>query len=52
MSLIGNLIWFVFGGIFMGLGWWLAGLLMFVSIVGIPWAAVFRDRQLLVLSVR
>lgn len=37
MRAIGNLIWFVFGGIFMGLGWWLAGLLAFVSIVGIPW---------------
>lgn len=37
MSLIGNLLWFVMGGAFMGLSWWLAGLLMFVSIVGIPW---------------
>jgi uncharacterized membrane protein YccF (DUF307 family) len=37
MSLIGNLIWFLLGGIFMGLGWWLAGLLAFISIVGIPW---------------
>jgi uncharacterized membrane protein YccF (DUF307 family) len=33
-----NLIWFIFGGFVMGLGWWLAGLLMLVSIVGIPWA--------------
>lgn len=38
MRAIGNLIWFVFGGFAMGLGWWLAGLLMLVSIVGIPWA--------------
>lgn len=38
MSAIGNLIWFVFGGFWLGLGWWLAGLLMIVSIVGIPWA--------------
>lgn len=37
MSVIGNLIWFVFGGIWTGLGWWLAGVLMFVTIVGIPW---------------
>jgi uncharacterized membrane protein YccF (DUF307 family) len=37
MRAIGNLIWFVFGGFVMGLGWWLAGLLMAVSIVGIPW---------------
>ena len=38
MSTIGNLIWFIFGGFVMGLGWWLAGLLMLISIVGIPWA--------------
>jgi uncharacterized membrane protein YccF (DUF307 family) len=37
MRAIGNLIWFVFGGFVMGLGWWLAGLLMALSIVGIPW---------------
>jgi uncharacterized membrane protein YccF (DUF307 family) len=37
MSAIGNVLWFVMGGFFMGLGWWLAGLLAFVTIVGIPW---------------
>jgi uncharacterized membrane protein YccF (DUF307 family) len=37
MRLLGNLIWFVFGGFLLGLGWWLAGLLMLISIVGIPW---------------
>lgn len=37
MSAIGNLIWFVLGGFLMGLGWWLAGIVMFLSIVGIPW---------------
>jgi len=37
MSAIGNLLWFVFGGALMGLGWWLAGLLAFISIIGIPW---------------
>jgi uncharacterized membrane protein YccF (DUF307 family) len=34
---IGNLIWFVCGGFLMGLAWWLAGLVAFVSIVGVPW---------------
>jgi uncharacterized membrane protein YccF (DUF307 family) len=38
MRAIGNLIWFVFGGVWMGLGWWLAGLIMAVTIVGLPWA--------------
>lgn len=38
MRTIANLIWFLFGGFWMGLGWWLVGLVMLVSIVGIPWA--------------
>lgn len=37
MRLIANLIWFVLGGFVLGLGWWLAGVLMLISIVGIPW---------------
>jgi len=37
MGTIGNFLWFVLGGVLMGLGWWLVGLLAFVSIVGIPW---------------
>ncbi|NPD08716.1 YccF domain-containing protein [Vibrio ostreicida] len=37
MKTIGNLIWFLFGGVFMGLMWWLFGLIAFISIVGIPW---------------
>ena len=43
MRLLGNLIWFVFGGFAMGLGWWLAGILAALTIVGIPYAiAAFR----------
>jgi len=38
MELIGNLIWLVFGGLWMAVGWWLAGLVMALSIVGLPWA--------------
>ena len=37
MSTLGNILWFVLGGFFMGLGWWLAGALAFLSIIGIPW---------------
>jgi uncharacterized membrane protein YccF (DUF307 family) len=37
MRAIGNFLWFVLGGVVMGLAWWLAGLLAFVTIVGIPW---------------
>jgi len=38
MRAIGNVLWFVFGGFFMGLGWCLTGVLAFLTIVGIPWA--------------
>jgi len=37
MNLIGNVIWFVFGGVIMGLLWWVFGLLAYISIIGIPW---------------
>jgi uncharacterized membrane protein YccF (DUF307 family) len=37
MRAIGNLIWFVFGGVIMGLAWCFFGILAFLSIVGIPW---------------
>lgn len=38
MTTLLNLIWFVLGGFVMGLGWWIAGLLCAISIVGLPWA--------------
>jgi uncharacterized membrane protein YccF (DUF307 family) len=38
MSAIGNFFWFILGGFVMGLGWWLAGLLCALTIVGLPWA--------------
>jgi len=37
MRTIGNVIWFIFGGVMMGLAWCFFGLLAFLSIVGIPW---------------
>jgi uncharacterized membrane protein YccF (DUF307 family) len=37
MRAIGNFLWFVLGGIWMGIAWWLFGLIAFVSLVGIPW---------------
>ncbi len=36
MKTIGNLIWFLFGGLWMGLGWPLVGLIWCISIIGIP----------------
>ena len=36
MRLIGNILWFVFGGLVSGLAWVLAGLVCCITIVGIP----------------
>ena len=38
LGLIGNIIWFVFGGFILGIGWWIFGILMYVFIITIPWA--------------
>ena len=37
MRFIGNVLWFILGGALMGLGWWLAGLIAYLSIICIPW---------------
>ncbi len=37
MRLLGNFLWFIFGGFFMGLAWWFFGILAFITIMGIPW---------------
>ena len=37
MSTIGNILWFIVGGFFMGLAWWILGLFAFITIIGIPW---------------
>ena len=36
MSCLGNLIWFLFGVIWQGLSWTLAGILWCITIIGIP----------------
>lgn len=36
MKLLGNIIWFLFGGMFLGLAWALVGLLWCITILGIP----------------
>jgi uncharacterized membrane protein YccF (DUF307 family) len=36
MSLLGNILWLIFGGLIAGIGYILGGLLMCLTIVGIP----------------
>jgi uncharacterized membrane protein YccF (DUF307 family) len=38
LSLVLNLLWIVFGGIWMAAGWLLAAMIMAITVVGIPWA--------------
>jgi uncharacterized membrane protein YccF (DUF307 family) len=37
MRAIGNFLWFILGGVLMGLVWWLVGVVAFLTVVGIPW---------------
>ncbi len=37
MRLLGNIIWLIFGGLEMAVAWFIAGLVMYISIIGIPW---------------
>lgn len=36
MSLLGNLIWIIFGGLFGAIGWCISGILCCITIIGIP----------------
>ena len=43
LRLILNILWFVFGGFFAALGWVVAGCIMAITIIGIPWVpSAFR----------
>ena len=37
MRTILNFLWFILGGVLMGLAWWLAGIVAYITIVGMPW---------------
>ena len=38
MSILLNLLWIVCGGIWMAIGWVIAGVIMAITIIGLPWA--------------
>jgi len=38
MTLLLNILWFIFGGFIAGFGWLFAGALLAITIVGLPWA--------------
>ena len=37
MNLLGNLLWLLFGGFFAALGYFFGGIMLCLSVVGIPW---------------
>ena len=41
MKFLGNLIWLVFGGLLVAVIYWLVGLLMCITIIGIPFGVQF-----------
>jgi uncharacterized membrane protein YccF (DUF307 family) len=43
MTLVLNVLWFVFGGFAAGLAWIVGGIVLAITIIGLPWVpAVFR----------
>jgi uncharacterized membrane protein YccF (DUF307 family) len=38
LSLLLNVLWIVFGGLWMAIGWWIAAIIMAITIIGLPWA--------------
>src|SRR5580693_4249034 len=38
VSVVLNLLWLVFGGVWMAFGWIVAAVIMAITIIGIPWA--------------
>ena len=41
MSLLGNILWFIFGGFLSGLSWLISGILWCITIIGIPFGLQF-----------
>jgi uncharacterized membrane protein YccF (DUF307 family) len=38
LSLLLNLLWILFGGLWMAVGWAIAAVIMVITIIGLPWA--------------
>ncbi len=38
LSLLLNVLWIVFGGLWMAVGWFIAAVIMAITIVGLPWS--------------
>jgi uncharacterized membrane protein YccF (DUF307 family) len=47
MKLLGNIIWLIFGGLHIAIEYFMAGLVLLITIIGIPWGKMhFRMAKL------
>ena len=47
VSLLLNMLWILFGGLWMAAGWMIAAVIMAITIIGLPWArAAFNIARL------
>jgi len=37
MNLLGNLVWLIFGGLMAALGYFIGGIVLCITVIGIPW---------------
>ena len=37
MKIIGNILWLILGGVVIALIYWIIGLLLCITVIGIPW---------------
>jgi len=37
MNIFGNIIWLIFGGLMAAIGYFIGGLILCITIIGIPW---------------
>ncbi len=52
LSSLLNILWVVLGGLMMALGWWLAGLICAITVVGTSLGSfLFRDREIFALAL-
>jgi uncharacterized membrane protein YccF (DUF307 family) len=50
MSVLGNILWLLCGGLFTACGWLLAGLVLYITIIGIPFGRQCMKMARLVLT--
>ena len=47
MKILGNIIWLIFGGLHIAIEYFMAGLVLLITIIGIPWGKMhFRMAKL------